>query len=700
MTTNCSIARSTFPTDTDTESDQGDSSSSDPPSNSETIATFEDAFSCDKSWAPTPATARSEIGILNAFLKTFGREPIRGQLKKPIEDIAPSTMRYYKNKTHDTISIVLNLIAPNQEEKLMDIVMKSEKTGIDSDDRLLEQLVNCYNRASSWQTKRQILSISVQNHTKSALLDLIPGLTKYRIDQARKHAMEAGHAQPVESHPVIRKRLDDTKVDHFLDFISRPEYTQDVAYGTKNMKLSHGEKLEIPNVVRTVIASRLIDLYKSYCQEIDFEPLGRTIMYNILQVCAASKKVSLAVEGTEGFSTLRQISKTLSELGLSTAWLDEITKSLASTELYFKTDMKLNLSVSSQCISHCITYALSEQECDHEHTTSCSNCEKIHSVLEKIESGYSAAQLKFSYEGQKEELIYDFQNAKSAVLNYRAHIVRAINQERAKNDILNRRDNAGCYHCAPLILSMAALAKRQNVTITAYDFSEAQAGKDTCDRKIASLKAHIQRYINDGHNVTTASEMFDACRSYNGVRGCCVSVMNIDETVISERVTWTGITTMTNFTYEENGVRVWKAFGIGKGVLHSYDKLLRNNECNVRPMFTMGEYSTPQISTGAVHRTTETLFSCSEEGCSKLFRTENELTRHLSVGRHERTPVLDTKFDSIKRKWQGRVAEVAAQKKVLYTVSASASTSTKSVVSSCPDLPMGWALKITTKRST
>ncbi|ESO93862.1 hypothetical protein LOTGIDRAFT_153336 [Lottia gigantea] len=168
-------------------------------------------------------------------------------------------------------------------------------------------------------------------------------------------------------------------------------------------------------------------------------------------------------------------------------------------------------------------------------------------------------------------------------------------------------------HCAPLILSVPALAKRQNVTITAYDFSEAQAGKDICDRKIASLKAHIQRYINEDHNVTTASEMFDACRSYNGVRGCYVSVMNIDETVISERVTWTGITTMTNFTYEENGVRVWKAFGIGKGVLHSYDKLLRKNECNVRPMFTVVEYSTPQIYTGAAHRTTETLFSCSEQ---------------------------------------------------------------------------------------
>ena len=47
--------------------------------------------------------------------------------------------------------------------------------------------------------------------------------------------------------------------NHFLDFISRPNFVQDVAYGTKTLKLSNEEKMEIPNVVRTVIASRIVD---------------------------------------------------------------------------------------------------------------------------------------------------------------------------------------------------------------------------------------------------------------------------------------------------------------------------------------------------------------------------------------------------------------------------------------------------------
>ena len=63
--------------------------------------------------------------------------------------------------------------------------------------------------------------------------------------------------------PVLQRcRLDPVKVDHFLDFMSSPSFLQDVAYGTRNLKLSDGRTIEIPNVIRTVVASRLIRLYK------------------------------------------------------------------------------------------------------------------------------------------------------------------------------------------------------------------------------------------------------------------------------------------------------------------------------------------------------------------------------------------------------------------------------------------------------
>lgn len=105
------------------------------------------------------------------------------------------------------------------------------------------------------------------------------------------------HTSPgrIIASPVLQRcRLDPVKVDHFLDFISSPSFLQDVAYGTKTLRLSDGETIEIPNGVRTVVASRLTHLYQSYCSEFGFEPMGRSTLSNILKICAASQKKSLA----------------------------------------------------------------------------------------------------------------------------------------------------------------------------------------------------------------------------------------------------------------------------------------------------------------------------------------------------------------------------------------------------------------------
>ena len=83
---------------------------------------------------------------------------------------------------------------------------------------------------------------------------MIPGLTKWRIDQARKHAALVGPGKPNELPEILRTRLDPVRVDHFVDFIVSPHYLQDVTFGTKFLKLSNGEKMEIPKVVQTVTA--------------------------------------------------------------------------------------------------------------------------------------------------------------------------------------------------------------------------------------------------------------------------------------------------------------------------------------------------------------------------------------------------------------------------------------------------------------
>ena len=64
-----------------------------------------------------------------------------------------------------------------------------------------------------------------------------------------------------------------------------------------------------------------------------------------------------------------------------------------------------------------------------------------------------------------------------------------------------RGDNAGCYHKAALLFSRVIIA-RQGLLLKDQSFSEANSGKDVCERKIAPLKAHVDRYVSEGKIAT------------------------------------------------------------------------------------------------------------------------------------------------------------------------------------------------------
>ena len=193
------------------------------------------------------------------------------------------------------VETVLEAIVPQQSTWLFNWVVERYSSGRDGnrpDNQLLGRLIKLYEEANSWYTRQQILSIFVYDRSKSELLTIISGLTKWRIDKVRKHTFH--NKQQIEPPQIKRSRLHPAKVDHFLDFVSSASFLQDVKYGTKKLKLSDGDTLEIPNVVRTVIASRLVLLYTLYCSETGFQPLSQLMLFNILNVSSfESKRKSL-----------------------------------------------------------------------------------------------------------------------------------------------------------------------------------------------------------------------------------------------------------------------------------------------------------------------------------------------------------------------------------------------------------------------
>ena len=217
----------------------------------------------------------------------------------------------------------MSVISPGQEEKLWHAVRKEATIGsaqesstrqktFDPSSAIIDSLVKAYEQATSCQAKRQILLIFSNDFTHPESTNLIPSLTKWKIDQARQHACDIGKGQTVVSEPVHQRRISTSQVQHFLDFISRPEMAPDVAFGSKTLKLDSGDSIT-PAITQTMIPSRIIERYQSYCTQNSFEPAGQRSLYRMIDVCAASLQTSLqgldnmTAEGTDAVDNMNDL---------------------------------------------------------------------------------------------------------------------------------------------------------------------------------------------------------------------------------------------------------------------------------------------------------------------------------------------------------------------------------------------------------
>ena len=262
-----------------------------------------------------------------------------------------------------------------------------------------------------------------------------------------------------------------------------------------------------------------------------------------------------------------------------------------------------------------------------------------------------------------------------------------------------RSDNAGCYHNTELLLSLKAMGERHGVEFKRFDFSDPQSGKDVCDRRIASMKTHMRRWVNEGHDITTAEEMKIALESHEGVRGCRFAVVEIDKSTQNSQVKKIpGISFLNNFMFFDDGIRAWKAYQIGEGHFYPYSSLTTNAQ-GATAIKVLNPFSSPSNCSGASvagHSSISPgLFSCEEERCVKMFSTYKELQHHLDAERHLFVEEQDTAYDVIKKKWASILSNVSLQKQ---RISPSMQAGYEGVLD-CQEAVEGWPLKTVQKSS-
>ena len=289
-------------------------------------------------------TAKEPLKKLNDFLASRDVSPVRHKLSVPWESANERTKRRYSRKAKQIVQEVLEVIAPGQSEKLLATLgenLPSERT---------QALAESYLNATHWSTRRQILSILADKLSLKELTHYIPGVTPYRVNIARHHRLLHGRGAIVPTDITRRLKVDFAKVDHFLDFITSFHIVQDMPFGEKMLKVSTGEVIKTPNVVRMLILERITQQYFQFCAETNFTPMSKRTQLRVLDVCSALVRTSLqgldnfSAQGSKAIEDLSEIVDKIADQAKSQAWAKEMKQTLRSAKQYLRSDYKVRLS--------------------------------------------------------------------------------------------------------------------------------------------------------------------------------------------------------------------------------------------------------------------------------------------------------------------------------------------------------------------
>ena len=303
----------------------------------------------------------------NRFLQIRDISPVRNPSSVSWKTANECTKRRYLRKARQSIFAVLEVIAPGASEELwnklcerhMQAVSKeSQNEGVSRSEKevkLLEAFAESYLNTQHWSTRRQVLSLMANKLSLHELREFIPTITSYRYNIARRHRLLHGRAAPVSCHENRRIRIDPAKLEHFVSFITSPHVIQDVPFGMKLLKLSTGEIIRTPIVVRTMIPERIVQQYQQYCYEANFMTMSKRTLQRILDVCSASVRKSLqgldnfSAQGSQAFDDLAKLTDSLVDCGKPPKWARDVKQHLRSSKQYLKGDYKVRIIISLFC---------------------------------------------------------------------------------------------------------------------------------------------------------------------------------------------------------------------------------------------------------------------------------------------------------------------------------------------------------------
>ena len=141
---------------------------------------------------------------------------------------------------------------------------------------------------------------------------------------------------------------------------------------------------------------------------------------------------------------MERIVDDLREKGSDREWCMRAQRRLQEGKRYLKTDYRVHCTEeSSPCKDHCRKFALSDpvekdfrEECDHGHHLRCYTCEDLKDVMNDIKQQILESSASMYSKEYQEDLLYDFEQARTDIFQWKSHILRSVNQDKAKQDVI------------------------------------------------------------------------------------------------------------------------------------------------------------------------------------------------------------------------------------------------------------------------
>ena len=182
------------------------------------------------------------VDDLNEYLHSRDASPICSSLSTPWEIVSERTKRYYVRKASQSVTAIMEDIAQKSPAQLFQAMSSwpAVQQGLSSDGKtevavdvtLMDALAECYHALTSWETRRQILSIIADKVSFNRLRNWMPDLSIYTFTEAKRYCLVHGRGptNPPASSPGMRAST--AQVDHFTSFITSAHVIiQDLPFG-------------------------------------------------------------------------------------------------------------------------------------------------------------------------------------------------------------------------------------------------------------------------------------------------------------------------------------------------------------------------------------------------------------------------------------------------------------------------------------